>query len=247
MNLDKFTRGRLVDRVDISDELAVFRLRPEEPLSFEAGQYATLALLDGDKAIQRAYSIVSAPHERDLEFFIERVPEGELTPRLWEVRTGSEAILIRRKIVGRFTRVPDATRHLMLATVTGIAPFLSMIRHHAFCLDAGAATDGRFLVLHGASHAHDFGPYLGEMQRWAREDWVDYVPTVSRPWEDEAWTGETGRVEDVTRKHADAHGFAGSGLAAYACGNPQMIENARSLLQRARLPAGQFHEEKYFT
>ncbi len=45
-----------------------------------------------------------------------------------------------------------------------------------------------------------------------RCDWFTYVPTISRPWDEPEWTGETGRVEDVMRKHADAAGLVpGSG------------------------------------
>ncbi len=246
MNLSKFSQARLVERVDFTDHLAAFRFRPDRPLAFAAGQYATLALLDGEKLIQRAYSIVSSPHEGDLEFFIELVPEGELTPRLWEIPVGGD-LLIRAKIVGRFTQDADLKRHLMLATVTGVAPYLSMVRHHAHRLAAGEALPDRFLIVHGASHSRDFGTYHDELVNLARADWLHYVPTVSRPWEDEDWTGETGRVGDVVRKHADAFDFGAGKAVAYACGHPQMIENTHGLLTRARFPAEHFREEKYFT
>ncbi len=246
MDLSKFCRAHLAERVDITDDLAVFRFRPERPLHFEAGQYATLALPGGDKLVQRAYSIVSSPHEDDLEFFIELVPQGELTPRLWELHAGDE-LLVRCKIVGRFTRDPLFSHHLMLATVTGIAPYLSMMRLHRHALERGEATPGHFAILHGASVPHELGPYLDEMAAMHRAGLLHYIPTISRPWLDDGWTGETGRVEDVARKHADALGFTHAQTVAYACGHPQMIENARSLVARARFPREQFRDEKYFT
>jgi ferredoxin-NADP reductase len=53
------------------------------PFQFKAGQYATLGVDYDGKRIERAYSIVSSPYEQDwLEFFIELVPQGELTPHL---------------------------------------------------------------------------------------------------------------------------------------------------------------------
>ncbi|HKF55966.1 MAG TPA: FAD-binding oxidoreductase, partial [Blastocatellia bacterium] len=94
-----FHLAKLVERVNFTDDLAMFRFQPEREFSFKAGQYATLAIEDGDKLIQRPYSIVSSPYESFLEFFVELVPQGELTPRLWELKTG-DYVLVRNRIVG---------------------------------------------------------------------------------------------------------------------------------------------------
>jgi ferredoxin--NADP+ reductase len=247
-----FRTATVVDRVDFAEDLATFRLRPEEPLTFEPGQYATLALEIDGVFVKRAYSILSAPHEADLEFYIECVREGVLTPCLWELQPGRE-LFIRKKIVGHFTLDRSRRCHVMAATVTGLAPFLSIVRHqvHALANGGPASDDGepfRFLILHGASHADELGPYREECTALAeRYDWLHYVPTVSRPWSDESWTGETGRVEDVTRKWMDRLGFGPAEMAGYACGNPDMIDTVKGIFKRARLGADAIHEEKYFT
>ena len=244
-----FSRATLIERRDFTHDLALFRFRTDRPLPFRPGQYATIAVEDGDTLIQRAYSIVSAPHEPELEFFVELVPEGELTPRLWALQLEDE-VLIREKIVGRFTQEPPEAyaRHLMLATVTGIAPFLSMARSQQHALTHGELqTPARFVILHGASYTHELGVYHNELVALARDaDWLTYIPTISRPWEDPEWQGETGRVEDLIRKYADTLGLDATNTAAYACGHPQMIENAKGILARARFGKGQVKEEKYF-
>ena len=91
-----------------------------------------------------------------------------------------------------------------------------------------------FLVLHGGSRAPDLGSYCSELSQLARDGWLHYVPTVSRPWEDDGWTGETGRVEDTIRKHADNYGYHAEGSVAYLCGNPDMIEYAKNKLRQKR-------------
>jgi ferredoxin--NADP+ reductase len=58
--------------------------------------------------------------------------------------------------------------------------------------------------------------------------------------------GETGRVEDVLRKHADRLGFDHTNSIAYACGQPQMVENVKGILARARFLRDQIREEEYF-
>jgi ferredoxin--NADP+ reductase len=248
MSVPNFYRAELVERVNFTDDLAMFRFNPEGEFTFKPGQYATLAVEDGGKLIQRPYSIVSSPYESFLEFFVELVPQGELTPRLWDLKV-SDHVLVRNRIVGAFTRDEKAgmKRHIMAATVTGIAPYVSMIRTHRMDLDRGGATEHQFGLVQGASRSWEFGIYKDEMEGIARQGWVTYIPTVSRPWEDPNWKGESGRAEDVFRKYADNLGFNYTNSVGYACGHPQMIENVNGLLARARFPKTQIKEEKYFT
>jgi ferredoxin--NADP+ reductase len=251
MNTEKYCRVRLAERIDFADDLAVFRFRPDTPLDFTPGQYATLGLeLDGRKRpLLRPYSVASAPHEDVLDFFVERLDEGALTPHLWDLRPG-DTCWVRRRIVGLFTLDEESNRqrHLMCATVTGVAPYVSIARAQQHALSTGAR-DGaphRLVVVHGASHAHELGFYRDELADLEREGWLRYVPTVSRPWDSPDWRGETGRVGDVVRKHADAEDFTASNATAYACGHPEMIENAHAILQRAGFDEKHLHEEKYF-
>ena len=245
-----FIGATIERRLDVVDDLAVFWLRPDEPMSFAPGQYVTLAVTNADgKPVKRAYSIVSAPHEPLLELVIERVEGGALTPLLWNRQPG-DILWARKKIVGHFLLDAQRLRHVMVCTVTGIAPFLSMIRAHLAALQRGEAVpDHRFLVLHGASHAPEFGPYLDELAALTAEaeGRVVGIPTVSRPWANREWAGETGRVEDVLRKYLDRLGWNGPDTAGYACGNPTMIETVKGMLRRAGLDDAHIHEEKYYT
>jgi ferredoxin--NADP+ reductase len=243
-----FYRARLIERTNFTDDLAMFRFQPEGQFSFKPGQYATLAVEYNGKLIQRPYSIVSSPYESFLEFFVELVPQGDLTPRLWELKTG-DYVLVRNRIVGAFTQDDKAgmKRHIMAATVTGVAPYISMIRTQQLELARGKTQEHQFAVVQGASRPWEFGTYKEELEQIARQGWVHYVPTVSRPWEDLDWKGESGRVEDVLRKYADSLGFDHSTSVGYACGHPQMIENVKGVLGRARFPKTQIKDEKYFT
>lgn len=251
MRMDKYCACTLAERVDITDDLAVFHFQLEEPLTFTPGQYATLALpVEGsDRPVQRPYSVASSPHEELLELFVERVAGGALTPLLWDAPLGTRCF-VRRRVVGLFVLDRDAgrTQHAMISTVTGIAPYVSIIRAQQHALAEGTCeTPHRILVLHGASFADELSPYREELEAAAQaHDWLDYVPTVSRPWDDPGWTGERGRVGDVLRKHLDAHGFVAGETIAYACGNPLMIENVKTLLRRAGFADEHVREEKYF-
>ncbi len=247
MNTTDFFEASLVERSDFSDDLALFRFRSDTHLSFVPGQYATIAIERQGKLVQRPYSIASSPLEPFLEFFIELVPEGELTPLLWEL-TANDKVLIRNRIVGRFTldQSSGVNKHLMLATVTGVAPFVSMARTQQINLERGNPQQHHLAIVHAGSHSSEFGTYRDELTELSRGGWLTYVPTVSRPWADPDWKGETGRVEDVIRKYSDELGYDASNAIAYACGHPQMIENAKGILTRRRFAKERLREEKYF-
>src|SRR5882672_2600549 len=126
---DKHYVAKILERKDLSEDLWLIRVDPGGAFNFKAGQYATLGVDHEVKRIERAYSIVSSPYEEGLEFFVELVPQGELTPHLYKLKVG-DIMLCRKISKGRFTLDLKSGRknHLLLATVTGIAPFVSYVR-----------------------------------------------------------------------------------------------------------------------
>jgi len=77
--------AHLESRIEISDGLAIFRFALERKFSFKPGQYATIWLTHRGKTLARPYTISSSSSEkRHLEFYINLVREGKLTPSLWE-------------------------------------------------------------------------------------------------------------------------------------------------------------------
>jgi len=239
----------LIDRTDFTDDLAVFHLQAEKPIEFTPGQYATIGVLNDaqDRTLLRPYSVVSAPGSTDVEIFIERVEGGALTSRLWKLEQGA-SVWMRKKIVGRFVLDTSCRHHVMAATVTGVGPYVSIARNQHQALQSGRQTaPHQLLIIHGGSRSWELGTYRRELTALAEEvDWLQYVPTVSRPWEDPNWTGESGRVEDVLRKHMDATDFPHDDTAVYTCGHPQMIEKAQGIFERTGVPDDRIHEEKYF-
>ena len=242
---NNFCSAELIDRKDVTARLAVFRFAVPEPVQFKAGQYTTLGIRCDDDLVERPYSIVSSPSEECLEFFVELVPSGIFTPRLWSMKAG-DRIQVRRRVVGQFILDHEVKLHLMLATVTGVAPFISMLRTHDCRKDFVDGESDQFLLIHGASRSSDFGPYRDELEELATKGWLVYVPTISRPWDEPNWQGEIGRVEDIVRKYADHQGFLDSNATAYACGHPQMVANIRDILIRALFPEQHIRQENYF-
>src|SRR6202050_3945956 len=121
---DKHYLARITKRLDFAPDLWMIRVDPGPEFKFAAGQYATLGAERDGHRVERAYSIVSSPHESELEFFFELVPEGQLTPLLYKLQPGDEVVM-RKVAKGRFTietSRAEHTHHLLARTLTGLAP-----------------------------------------------------------------------------------------------------------------------------
>jgi ferredoxin--NADP+ reductase len=245
---DTFLRATITKRTEISSDLWVIRVDPGGPFAFTAGQYATLGVATAQGLVERAYSIVSSPYERELEFFFELVHDGELTPLLYR-RTVGDALTIRKRTKGRFLldQTSGRTNHLLLCTVTGIAPFISYARTLKKEWDEGLFKgEHRLFLIQGASCAFEFG-YRDEIETLAHTvPWLTYVPTISRLWDEPDWRGETGRVDDVIRKYADQWSLDARNATAYLCGHPEMLAHGKAILRRHGWEKDALKEESYF-
>jgi ferredoxin--NADP+ reductase len=245
---DRFYRAQITARVDFAPDLWSVRVRPGGEFKFAPGQYATLGLDGLEKRSERPYSIVSSPYEGEIEFFFELVPNGQLTPHVYKLQVGD--VLNMRKIPkGRFTLETkgERTNHLLISTVTGVAPFVSFARSlYEDWKEGKFSGEHKLFLLNGASRSWEFG-YLEELRKFAAEvPWLTYVPTVSRPWDDPSWSGEVGRVDDLVRKYTDMWGINGNNGWAYICGHPGMIENTKGILKRIGFGKETMKEEIYW-
>lgn len=245
---DKHFQAEIVERRDFSPDLWAIRVQADGELKFRPGQYATFGVVQDGKVVERPYSIVSSPHEDTLEFFIELVPEGALTPLLHKLPVGAP-LLVRKAAKGRFTLDTRSghKKHFLVSTVTGLAPYCSITRTLYRDWKEGKFPQGFHLfVLQGASRSWELG-YREELEARAREvPWLTYIPSISRPWEDKDWTGEVGRCEDVLRKYTDQFDLTSEDTTAYLCGHPEMIEKAKGILQRRGFPKESLLEEQYW-
>ena len=194
-----------------------------EGYTFKEGQYCTI----GCNGIERAYSIVSAPHEKLLELFVEVVPppEGKLTPLLEKLDVG-ESITIRPRAKGIFTFKPAKPNQLLVSAVTGVVPYVSYLRSYIHLGNKGH----HFFVLQGGSYVDEFA-YDVELKLLEEEhpDLLTYIPTISRPTEDrnQGWNGETGRVNEIVEPYVDKFSLTPQDTLIYACGHPGMIEDVK--------------------
>jgi ferredoxin--NADP+ reductase len=248
-------------RREWTDGLTTFSVRPDGwPLpDFQPGQFANLSLPLGDdwdaetgKVVRRAYSIASCPGEEALDFFIRRVDDGELTPKLFRAGPGDRVYLDER-IAGHFTLegAQDAEDLILVGTGTGVAPYRPMI------LDPSLrARFGRTILVYSDRFVHDLG-YIDEFNALAeKDDTFHFFPTVTGDVPSSEWSGLRGRVQ--THLKGDAYeALTGRPLTkdrcqVFLCGNPAMVatmqENLESIgmARHKKREPGQIHMEKYW-
>lgn len=221
-------QATIIERKEITSDLWIMWLKPDQQFKFKPGQYCTI----GSDGVERAYSIASAPHEEHLELFVELVPleeGGVLTPLLYELFQG-ERVTIRPTSKGVFTFSPKFENHIMVATVTGIAPYISIIRDFI-----KNGIDGyKFYILYGASFVDEL-TYDSELHEIAEKysNSIKFIPTISRPDDPRNinWTGEKGRVNSIVEKYIREFGLKNDNSTIYVCGHPGMIESVKEEFQ----------------
>ncbi len=235
----RLAETHVLERRELTPDLWLMWIEKPEGYTFKPGQYCTIGI-DG---LERAYSISSAPHEERLELFIELVPYeegGHLTPLLYKLKTGDK-LTIRPRAKGIFTFNSNFKNHLLVATVTGVVPYVSYIRDYLHNNGSGH----RFYVLEGASYQDEFG-YDDEFARYTAEypNLVSFIPTVSRPDEarNDGWEGEKGRANAVVEAQVERLGLRQEDTLIYACGHPGMIEDVKARM----IPKGYAVDEERF-
>jgi len=261
-------------RNEVSPWLIILQVVPDgwDLPDYVPGQFITLGLpgsvsrcalaepeippADPDKLIRRAYSIASSPMNREfLEFYIALVPDGALSPRLFTLNIG-DRIWLSPKATGKFvfddSRVPKGANLVLVATSSGLAPFVSMLSTYL-----KFPPQRRVALIHGVRHSWDLGyrSILMAMERLRTN--LTYIPVVSRPQEEPVpWKGATGHVQDVWRSGAIEKAWGTrprpENTNVFICGSPRMSEAMLELLgqegfkEETKQQPGQIHVEKYW-
>ena len=269
MDLNNELNCRITQTVQVSPIMKIIKVSPEgwSFPDFEPGQFVALGLPPEsprskdatdehaepkpDKLIKRAYSIASASTEDSVEFYITLVHSGQLTPRIFDLQIGDK-IFMGKKAVGMFTldQVDENRNVVLIATGTGVAPYMSMLRSNAL------RRKGRIMVIHGAANSWDLG-YSSELKLLASmfPNFI-YYPTITEPDKEPiGWDGDTRFIQDIWEDGIaqDKWGLTPTvdDTEFFLCGNPRMVDGMKESLghqgfkEHKKKEPGQIHAEEF--
>ena len=123
--------GKVIKKIQWNERLFSLRIEVEFG-DFLPGQFVRVALDIDDERVARPYSLVSSPSDDYIEIYFNIVPEGPLTPELAMLDEGDE-IFVSDRVSGFLTieEIPECRYLWMLATGTGVGPFLSILKNQA--------------------------------------------------------------------------------------------------------------------
>jgi ferredoxin--NADP+ reductase len=248
--MSAFHREKVLSVQHWTDTLFSFRATRNTGFRFQNGQFAMIGLEIDGRPLMRAYSMASANHEEELEFFSIKVADGPLTSQLQKIKEG-DIILVGRKATG--TLITDnllpGKRLLLLSTGTGLAPFASLIKdpdvYDSFeqivlvhgCRQVSELAYGEQLVKN-LQEDDLFGPLLSEK--------LTYYPTVTR----EPFRNR-GRITDLITSTQIFNDIGQEPLniegdRIMMCGSPAMLEELRQMFDARDFVEGNHSEPGHF-
>jgi ferredoxin/flavodoxin---NADP+ reductase len=233
-----------------TDTLFSFKATRDQAFRFQNGQFTMIGLMVDGKPLLRAYSMVSANYEEEIEFFSIKVQDGPLTSRLQHLKVGDE-ILIGKKPTGTLllqNLIPGKTLWL-LGTGTGLAPFLSVIKdpetyeqYERVVIVHGVRTIAELAYQDYIENQLPKHEFLGELVAPK----LMYYPTVTRePYRN---NGRITQLIDNNKMTTDL------GLPIIdkendrfmICGSPALNEDLRKLFDARDFKEGNMHEAGHY-
>ncbi|HYW63246.1 MAG TPA: ferredoxin--NADP reductase [Bradyrhizobium sp.] len=248
--MSAFHREKVLSVRHWTDTLFSFRATRNSGFRFQNGQFAMIGLEVEGRPLLRAYSMASANHEEELEFFSIKVADGPLTSRLQKIQEG-DTILVGRKATGTLIadNLLEGERLLLLSTGTGLAPFASVIKDP----DVYERFE-RIVLVHGCRQVSElaygeelvaklrddelFGPLLAEK--------LVYYPTVTR----EPFRNR-GRITDLITSQQLFDDIGEQPLSRdtdriMMCGSPAMLEELRAMFEARGFSEGNHSDPGHF-
>lgn len=237
MSIEKFSVEKVLSVHRWTPTLFSFTMTRPAHFKFTAGQFARIGLKVGEELVVRAYSVVSSPFDETLEFFSIVVPDGAFTSNLQHLKVGDELYL--EKIPYGYLTLARYQQPLphdlwLLATGTGLAPFLSMLQD----FDTWSKYQ-KINLVYSVRTAAELA-YVDRIQEIAEtfgegHNGFKFIPIITRdpsaPLHDRLpiliENGELEKSAGLELNPATSH--------VMLCGNPQMVDDTKEALKRRGL------------
>jgi propane monooxygenase reductase subunit len=227
-----------IDHVTHDLRHLVLKLAAGTDFKFFPGQYVDIQVPGSQETRSFSMANTSARESGQLEFVIKVYPDG-LFSHFLDTQLAVGDTLSLSGPFGVFTLRDAPDRELIfVGGGAGMAPILSLLRSMA---ERGISRSTTFY--YGARRRHDlcFEPELRALEEALPS--FRYVPALSEPAGADAWDGETGLITEVVKRQVGDL----SGVHAYVCGPPPMVEAAIPMLTGLGVPEKHVFYDKFTT
>ena len=259
MSDDKSIRVKVIEVTRWAPTLLSFKVTRPDGFKFTAGQFVRLGIhgkdlqyfaqnyetklitsetqdkpIDLDGYVFRAYSVASSPYDEFIEFFSVVIPEGEFTSKVNHIQVG-DSLLLNTMPFGYLTlaryQLPLPNDLWLLATGTGLAPFLSILK----TIEVWQQYQ-RIILVYSARTSQELA-YQAEIDA-IKSIYGDngaafvFLPIVTR---EADYAGEKARIPNLILSGKLTQ-LVGQKLDkershVMLCGNPQMVEDTKEALK----------------
>lgn len=259
MSDDKSIRVKVIEVTRWAPTLLSFKVTRPDGFKFTAGQFVRLGIhgkdlqyfaqnhetklitsetqgqpIDLEGYVFRAYSVASSPYDEFIEFFSVVIPEGEFTSKVNHIQVG-DSLLLNTTPFGYLTlaryQLPLPNDLWLLATGTGLAPFLSILK----TIDVWQQYQ-RIILVYSARTSQElaYQAEIGSIKSIYGDDGAAFVflPIVTR---EADYAGEKARIPNLilSGKLTELVGQKLDKARSHVmlCGNPQMVEDTKEALK----------------
>lgn len=212
--------GKVVKKELLSGETWFLEIELAEDLNLIPGQFVSLKV--SEDGLRRSYSVAGIKNKTNIDLIVDVSPMGLGSKYILSLSLGSVVEVLGP--LGRFTIddavLEDENTLMFVGTGTGMVPLKMMIDDLLFVKDYKQ----RVVLVWGMRHENEL--YWQKELRGLSEKFENftYHLTISKPTKE--WAGMQGRVGDVLSSFDEIW----SGVRAYLCGNPEMIEETKEFL-----------------
>jgi propane monooxygenase reductase component len=216
--------------------LVVKLLEPEE-IKYFPGQYLDFRVPGHDAT--RSFSMANTPSREGIfEFVIRIYPGGLFSEHLADSIHPGDRLDVEGPFGSFRLRESSNADLLFVGGGAGLAPLLALLRSMA-----ERGIDRKVTFYYGARTRRDL-PFADEFAKLAEAlPSLTFVPALSEPADDDGWAGEIGLITDVLARRETAL----SGVDAYVCGPPPMVEAAIATLTRLGRTEDHIFYDKFTT
>ncbi|MGO8958683.1 MAG: globin domain-containing protein [Streptosporangiaceae bacterium] len=214
-----------------SPGVAVLKLRPQEPLPYQPGQYVPVQVTRWPRT-WRPYSIANSPRpDGQFDLHVRAVPGGLVSNALAYHSQEGDCVLLAAA-AGAMTLTQSDRDLLCVAGGTGLAPIKALIEQ---ALASPVTGRQRKITLFVGARQH-FDLYdLEDLELLESAcPGLRVIPVLS---DEPGYSGLTGLLSDVVPGHGRFEN-----TDAYICGPPAMVSQTAAVLA-ASIPAGQIHHD----